>query len=153
MPHWRKTSKRVAIRVWSFWTSVCCSVFPQTRRPSCPILSSDVQETRPPVLDRESTTPRLVERPVDRVKNRGGVLRLTMVGTSSPERLCECREEETREHVVMECWRYEEARRELRRKLGKVELSVRAVLSLVFVYPLLRFLHSTERFPQFLSSL
>jgi hypothetical protein len=49
----------------------------------------------------------------------------------------------------MECQRYEEARRELRKKMGKVELSVWSVFSPVFINPLLRFLHSTERFPRF----
>jgi hypothetical protein len=68
---------------------------------------------------------------------------------SSPERLCECEEEETREHVLLEYRRYEEARRELRKKMGNVELSVRSVFSPVFITPLFCVLHSTERFPRF----
>jgi hypothetical protein len=58
---------------------------------------------------------------------------------SSPERFCKCGDVETRERVFMVWRRYEEARRELRRKMGKVELSMRSAFSPPSVYPLLHF--------------
>jgi hypothetical protein len=56
---------------------------------------------------------------------------------SSPERLCEGGKEETRVHFLLECKRYAGARRELRREMGRVELSVRSVFLPQFTFPLL----------------
>ncbi|GAA5920084.1 hypothetical protein JCM6882_001030 [Rhodosporidiobolus microsporus] len=62
-------------------------------------------------------------------------------------RMCErCGKEETREHVVLECEAYEEARGELRRKVGRGAWTMMTVFQPAFVYPLLRFLHSTSLF-------
>jgi hypothetical protein len=71
------------------------------------------------------------------------------LNASSPERLCECGREEMREHFLLECERYAGARRELRREMGRMELMVRSVFLPQFVFPLLRFIHSSERFPRF----
>jgi hypothetical protein len=68
---------------------------------------------------------------------------------TSPERLCECGSAETREHFLLECRRYEEARGVLRRELKGVPLSTLVVFLPRFVSPLLRFVHATERFPCF----
>ncbi|GAA5920087.1 hypothetical protein JCM6882_001031 [Rhodosporidiobolus microsporus] len=62
-------------------------------------------------------------------------------------RMCErCGKEETREHVVLECEAYEEARGELRRKVGRGAWTMMTVFQPAFVYPLLCFLHSTGLF-------
>jgi hypothetical protein len=52
-----------------------------------------------------------------------------LLDTLSLQCLCGCGEEDTQEQVVMECQRYGEAIGELQRKMEKVDLSVRAVLS------------------------
>jgi hypothetical protein len=52
-----------------------------------------------------------------------------------PERLCECGEEETKVHRLMECERYEEARTELRKKIDMAELSVPLRVLLLFESP------------------
>jgi hypothetical protein len=67
--------------------------------------------------------------------------------------MCECREEDTMVHFLLEWERYagarREVRREVRREMGLVELSVRLVFLPQFLFPLLRFIHSSKHFRHF----
>ncbi|GAA5999186.1 hypothetical protein JCM11641_006220, partial [Rhodosporidiobolus odoratus] len=70
-----------------------------------------------------------------------------------PERLCKhCGALETREHYLLECKKYEEERKELSK-----ELKVQRIPGLAFlfspssIFPLLRFIHSSNRFPSLFS--
>ncbi|GAA5993134.1 hypothetical protein JCM11641_004024 [Rhodosporidiobolus odoratus] len=70
-----------------------------------------------------------------------------------PERLCKhCGKLETREHYLLECEQYEEERKELMRELKVQRIPGLAFLfSPAHIFPLLRFIHSTDRFPSLFS--
>ncbi|GAA5920381.1 hypothetical protein JCM6882_004977 [Rhodosporidiobolus microsporus] len=79
----------------------------------------------------------------------GGTKR--MLADDDPQRLCECGEVETRVHYLLECERYAEERRALAaavKKGGGGSLSLVSLFLPRFTSPLLRFIHSTNRFPR-----
>jgi hypothetical protein len=73
----------------------------------------------------------------------------------SPERLCACGAQETREHYLMECEKYEEARgesfEEMKKEGWRPKKGSNPGLVDIFLprytAPLLRYIHSTQRFP------
>lgn len=69
------------------------------------------------------------------------------LGENHPGRLCEeCGVLETRAHYLMECTRYKEERKELRKAVGRRRWSEETVFNPHLIVPLLRFVLASGRF-------
>ncbi|GAA5959545.1 hypothetical protein JCM10213_003847 [Rhodosporidiobolus nylandii] len=68
-----------------------------------------------------------------------------------PTGLCECGAKETREHFLLRCPLYAHQRATLRRSLALRQLPPASLLLSTpdFIFPLLRYINSTDRFPRF----
>ncbi|GAA6025715.1 hypothetical protein JCM10207_008980 [Rhodosporidiobolus poonsookiae] len=82
----------------------------------------------------------------------GGTKRF--LALDDPERLCgPCGVLETRQHYLIDCPRYRQQRRRLRRNLGGRTLSLALLFTPSSTTALLRYIHATERFPRLYAAL